>query len=60
MAFCGRPGSSKSDYGYHETHIATRENPDFSIQGEYGQNTPDASLGVQVVALGDGNLMIIF
>lgn len=39
---------------------ATEETPDFNIQDGYSQNTPDASLGVQVVALGEGNLMPIF
>ncbi|MFK7910438.1 MAG: DUF1080 domain-containing protein [Akkermansiaceae bacterium] len=33
---------------------ATKEDPDFSIQGEYGKNAPGADLGVQVVALGKG------
>jgi hypothetical protein len=39
---------------------ATEETPDFNIQDGYSQNTPDESLGVQVVALGEGNLMPIF
>ena len=33
---------------------ATKEDPDFSIQGEYGKGSPGGQLGVQVVALGDG------
>ena len=34
---------------------AKKEDPDFSIQGEYGSDKPGAKVGVQVVALGDGN-----
>ena len=33
---------------------AKKEDPDFSIQGEYGKGEPGAELGAQVVALGDG------
>ena len=33
---------------------AKREDPDFSIQGEYGKGEPGARIGAQVVALGDG------
>jgi len=33
---------------------AIKEDPDFSIQGEYGQRIPGGELGAQVVALGDG------
>ncbi len=34
--------------------VAAREDADFLIQGEYGSAEPDAKIGVQVVALGDG------
>ena len=34
---------------------ATEEDPDFSVQGEYGRATADQPWGVQVVALGGGN-----
>ncbi len=34
---------------------ATTEDPDFSIQGEYGEGKANAAFGVQVVALGGGN-----
>ncbi len=33
---------------------ALKEDPDFSIQGEYGSDRAGAAAGVQVVALGDG------
>ena len=33
---------------------ARSEDPDFSVQGEYGSAKPGAAFGVQVVALGDG------
>jgi len=33
---------------------ALAEDPDFSVQGEYGSTEPDAALGAQVVALGKG------
>ncbi|MDA7887947.1 DUF1080 domain-containing protein [Akkermansiaceae bacterium] len=33
---------------------AKNEDPDFSIQGEYGKGEPGRKLGAQVVALGDG------
>jgi len=33
---------------------AKKEDPDFSIQGEYGKSEPGAEIGAQVVALGDG------
>ena len=33
---------------------ALKEDPDFSIQGEYGSTQAGAPVGVQVVALGDG------
>jgi len=33
---------------------ALKEDPDFSIQGEYGSTEADAPVGVQVVALGEG------
>ena len=33
---------------------AAKEDPDFSIQGEYGNGTPGGELGAQVVALGGG------
>lgn len=34
--------------------VARREDPDFAIQGEYGSASAGASLGAQVVALGNG------
>jgi hypothetical protein len=34
--------------------IALREDPDFTIQGEYGSANSGAAVGVQVVALGNG------
>ncbi len=37
-----------------EPELARREDPDFMIQGEYGSASPGASVGVQVVALGNG------
>jgi len=39
---------------------AREEDPDFSVQGEYGENKTGAPLGVQVVALGDGNFDAYF
>lgn len=39
---------------------ARQEDPDFSIQGEYGTDEPGSSPGVQVVALGDGNFDACF
>lgn len=37
-----------------DPEIAAKENTDFSIQGEYGEDKTGADFGVQVVALGDG------
>ncbi len=34
--------------------VAVKEDPDFSIQGEYGSAKSGAAVGVQVVALGNG------
>lgn len=34
--------------------VARKEDPDFSIQGEYGSDKANAAVGVQVVALGNG------
>ena len=39
---------------------AKKEDPDFSIQGEYGSDKPGAKVGVQVVALGDGKFDAYF
>ena len=38
-----------------DPQVALREDPDFGIQGEYGNLEPGAKWGVQVVALGDGH-----
>ncbi len=37
-----------------DPEIAAKENPDFDIQGEYGEDNTGAKLGAQIVALGDG------
>lgn len=37
-----------------DPETAKKEDPDFSIQGEYGSAKTGAAVGVQVVALGDG------
>lgn len=37
-----------------DSEVARQEDPDFAIQGEYGQTNAGAALGVQVVALGNG------
>jgi hypothetical protein len=37
-----------------DPEVARQEDPDFTIQGEYGSAGAGASLGVQVVALGNG------
>ncbi len=43
-----------------DLETARREDPDFSIQGEYGSTKQGAALGVQVVALGDGGFDAYF
>ena len=43
-----------------DPETARKEDPDFSIQGEYGSAEKDAALGVQVVALGDGKFDAYF
>lgn len=47
------PGEPQRVWTSAKTAIA--EDPDFSIQGEYGTDKPGAAVGVQVVALGKGN-----
>jgi hypothetical protein len=50
-------GPSAGEQGpqvWTDPDAARREDPDFAIQGEYGSAGAGASLGVQVVALGDG------
>lgn len=39
---------------------ARQEDPDFPVQGEYGKDESGSPLGVQVVALGDGNFDAYF
>jgi len=43
-----------------DPETARKEDPDFSIQGEYGADKKGARLGVQVVALGDGKFDAYF
>jgi hypothetical protein len=50
-------GPSAGEQGpkaWTDPDVARREDPDFAIQGEYGSAGAGASVGVQVVALGDG------
>ena len=44
----------KSPQAWTDPDVARREDPDFSIQGEYGSASIGATTGVQVVALGNG------
>ena len=37
-----------------EPETAAKEDPDFLVQGEYGENDGKSGLGIQVVALGGG------
>ena len=37
-----------------EPKTAAKEDPDFLVQGEYGENNGKSGLGIQVVALGGG------
>ncbi len=43
-----------------DPETARKEDPDFSIQGEYGSVSNGAKFGVQVVALGDGRFDAYF
>ncbi|MCE2959885.1 MAG: DUF1080 domain-containing protein [Akkermansiaceae bacterium] len=50
-----RAAEKKQDKAWTDPEVAIREDPDFSIQGEYGgEKAGGASEGVQVVALGGG------
>jgi len=46
--------NKKSHKAWTEPETALSEDPDFSIQGEYGSAVEGAEIGVQVVALGEG------
>lgn len=56
LAICQvRAAEKKQDKVWTDPEVALSEDPDFSIQGEYGSEKPGgASEGVQVVALGGG------
>jgi hypothetical protein len=43
-----------ADKTWTDPETATKEDPDFSHQGEYGSSEKGADFGVQVIALGDG------
>lgn len=45
---------SRANLTWTDPAKATAEDPDFSIQGEYGRAIPDQPWAVQLVALGDG------
>lgn len=50
-----RAAEKKHDKAWIDPEVALREDPDFSIQGEYGgEKAGDFAEGVQVVALGGG------
>lgn len=46
--------AKKQDKAWTDPAAARRDDPDFSMQGEYGSAKPGAALGIQVVALGNG------
>ncbi len=56
LAICQvRAAEKKQDKTWIDPEVALSEDPDFSIQGEYGsEKAGGASEGVQVVALGGG------
>lgn len=47
-------GEDPADQAWTDPQLAAREDPDFSIQGEYGSADPGSPWGLQVVALGGG------
>jgi len=53
-AYQGPSAGEQGPKVWTDPDAARREDPDFAIQGEYGNAGAGASLGVQVVALGDG------
>jgi hypothetical protein len=53
-AYQGPSAGEQGPKVWTDPDAARREDPDFAIQGEYGSAGAGASLGVQVVALGDG------
>jgi hypothetical protein len=53
-AFQGQAAGEKGHKAWTDPDAARREDPDFAIQGEYGRASLGAGVGVQVVALGDG------
>jgi hypothetical protein len=46
--------AANKNKAWTDTATALKDDPDFSIQGEYGSTKGGATVGVQVVALGDG------
>lgn len=52
-ASCVQAGD-KNIKTWTDPELASKEDPDFAIQGEYGSTSAGASAGVQVVALGNG------
>lgn len=50
----GQAAGEKGHKAWTDPDVARREDPDFAIQGEYGSDSTGAGVGVQVVALGDG------
>ena len=55
MTASGRSqAAGKTHKAWTDPNTAGREDPDFSIQGEYGSAKPGADYGVQVVARGNG------
>jgi len=53
-AYQGPSAGQQRPKVWTDPDVARREDPDFAIQGEYGSAGAGASVGVQVVALGDG------
>lgn len=55
LAVSSTYGAGKKQHkAWTDPETARQEDPDFSIQGEYGSTEEGAEIGVQVVALGDG------
>lgn len=48
------PPAAKPDPTWTDPQPAAREDPDFTLQGEYGWDTSGQAWGAQVVALGNG------
>lgn len=54
-AEAAKKGNPKANLTWTDPITAAQEDPDFSVQGEYGHARTDQPWAVQVVALGDGS-----